>query len=68
MKAKHKMTKFKLKADKHIEKLNDMIEKMPFKGNKEEDSQQVCLMNALRNFEITVNGLEPEDFKEDENS
>jgi hypothetical protein len=53
---------FKLTAEKLIFQLEGLINEMPDKGLKEEESQKICLLNALRNFYYTVNGTEAEDF------
>ena len=42
---------------------SDIYEHMPDKGNKCLDSQKICLIQSLWKFEMTVNGLEEEDFK-----
>lgn len=54
--------KFQEQAEYHINKLNELIEKMPEKGLKSTESQKVYLQNALNSFEYAVNGVEEEDF------
>ena len=62
--------RFKTKAEALIDKLQSLIEVLPDKGLKCSVSQKVCLLNSLGSFESAVNGVEDEDFKEedDENS
>ena len=54
---------FKKRTEALISKLEDLIEKMPEKGNSMNDSQKVCLRQALNEFSYTVNGVEESDFK-----
>jgi hypothetical protein len=44
------------------EQLEDIINKLPNKGSKSEDSQKLCLINALHQLEYNINGLEITDF------
>jgi len=56
--------KFTKKAEKLIESLEDLINKMPYKGDKETVSQKIYMLNKLKSFECCVNGLEDCDFVE----
>jgi len=56
---------FKKRADALISKIEDLINKMPDKGLKSEDSQKVCLQQAIDDFSYTVNGVEPSDFEKE---
>ena len=53
---------FSLKAKHYIAMLNEMIDEMPDKGNTCEESQKICLINALKSFDNTINGVEDSDF------
>lgn len=53
---------FQTEAEKHLEALRTMIEDMPFRGNSCEESQKVCLMQALSGLEAYVSGVQPFDF------
>lgn len=44
-------------------RIQDLIEDMPYKGDKQEDSQKVCLMSAIMNLEQTINGTEKQDLE-----
>jgi hypothetical protein len=51
-----------------IDDLTDLIERMPYKGDKCECSQKMCLLITLLQFEnnllhFNVNGTMPEDFE-----
>lgn len=46
----------------HVEALKALIEKMPFRGNSSEESQQIQLTNTLMFFERAVDSVEPFDF------
>jgi hypothetical protein len=46
-----------------IDDLTDLIERMPYKGDKCECSQKMCLLITLLQFENNVNGTRPEDFE-----
>ncbi|ADC73127.1 hypothetical protein TK90_2640 (plasmid) [Thioalkalivibrio sp. K90mix] len=45
-----------------IERFRGLVAPMPHHGDKCEDSQKQCLLQALSQLEQTVNGLEPKDF------
>jgi len=53
---------FKSEVDDLVSELEDLITSMPDKGNTEEDSQRVVLMNRLNELSYAVNGVEDEDF------
>jgi hypothetical protein len=53
---------FKRLGKNLIEVMESLIKEMPDKGDKEEDSQKICLLNKLHDFEMTVNGTQPDDF------
>lgn len=54
---------FNQKATHYINMLSHMIDEMPDKGDTCEESQKICLTNALKQFQNTVNGVEDSDFK-----
>lgn len=45
-----------------IERFRGLIERMPYHGDKCEDSQRQCLLQVLFDLEKNVNGLRPRDF------
>jgi hypothetical protein len=60
-------TLFQEKAQEHLDSMQELINTfMPDKGLKEEDSQKICLINALNNLEHYVNGVTNKDFEEEE--
>lgn len=60
---------FKEKAEDLLTELETMItDELPFKGNSEEESQKVCLMNAIHKLRSIVNGVEDSDFDGGENA
>lgn len=52
---------FKDRAFILLEQLEELVNEMPFKGNSEE-SQKVCLGNAIHKLTAIVNGVEDIDF------
>ena len=53
---------FKTELENKAQELKDFInEVMPDNGLKCEQSQKVCLLNALNSFEHAINGIEDED-------
>lgn len=58
-----KAEKFKIRVEKLIDKIEDLIEKIPYHGDSCSESQKVCLKQALNEFSYTVNGVEESDFK-----
>ena len=63
---KKELVQFKTDMTILISKAEDVIQRLPDKGDKESDSQKICLINALNELEYTVNGVEVEDFIQDE--
>lgn len=57
---------FKEQANIHLERLEILINSMPNKGLKCEDSQKICLLDKLNRLDYTFNGIEEEDFIPDE--
>jgi len=47
-----------------IHQMQGYINEMPYKGDKCEDSQKVCLQNILNDLGKNLIGLEDEDFEE----
>ena len=45
----------------HIYDCRELINKMPKKGDTEEDCQKLCLLNRLNEFEYFVNGVISDD-------
>ena len=62
------MRRFVSTANTLVNKLEEHFEKLPDKGDKCCDSQKICLLNALYDVEKNINGLEPEDFIEEDES
>ena len=52
---------FKDKAYRHISELQDLIGDLPQKGSVLEECQRHCLLDALKKFEMVVNGVEQPD-------
>ncbi len=48
----------------HINRLGDVFNDMPNKGDKEDESQKICLINALKNLEAVINGTVSTDFEQ----
>ena len=59
-----KLESFKIKADMLTSQFQDLIDELPFKGLKCENSQQVCLQQTLNTLERQIDSLTEEDFKE----
>ena len=58
-------TVFKSKAEKLTASLRELIDKSILQtGEKEEDCQKICLLNALNHLEHTITGVEDTDIKE----
>ena len=55
--------KFKKRIEALIEKIEDLIDEMPYQGDSEEESQKVYLINQLNEFSYAVNGVKESDFK-----
>ena len=56
---------FKQQASVHLSSLAQFIEMMPWKGDKEEDSQKICLRNGLNRLNSIFQGIEDADLKRD---
>lgn len=56
------LSRFQIDMNNLISKAKYVIQRLPDKGDKESDSQKICLINALNELEYTVNGVEMEDF------
>ena len=53
---------YRARAEKLIEKLTDLTENnIPSHGDKEEDCQRICILNAISGVEHSVNGLRESD-------
>lgn len=60
-----KATAFKNKAEKLTASLRELIDKSILQtGEKEEDCQKICLLNALNHLEHAISGVEDIDIKE----
>lgn len=55
---------FKERLGNLVVEIESLIETMPNKGDTSSDSQKVNMLNKLREFEYTINGLELEDLIE----
>lgn len=55
--------KFKKRIEALIEKIEDLIDEMPYRGDSEKESQKVYLLNQLNEFSYAVNGVKESDFK-----
>ena len=59
-----KIDKFKKKAQKHLDALEELFNKLPEKGLTSEECQRVNLVNSLLHLGYAVNGTEQEDLDE----
>jgi hypothetical protein len=57
---------FKSEVEDLLSDVEDLILDMPDKGTTEEDSQKIVLKQRLNELYQAVNGVEDEDFEEDE--
>ena len=53
---------FKDKVEALVSQIEDVISKMPYKGDSENESQKIYLINQLNQFTYAVNGVEDSDF------
>lgn len=51
-----KLFDFQSESEGHIHSLRKLFERLPEAGLKAEDSQRVCLLNALADLQSCVNG------------
>lgn len=58
-----KAEKFKRRIETLIERIEDIINEMPYQGDSEEKSQKIYLINQLNQFSYAVNGVRESDFK-----
>ncbi len=58
-----KADKFKKMLMDKVHELEDLIKPMPQKGDTPFECQKLCVLEALKKFEHTINGIEDEDFK-----
>jgi len=58
------LTTFQAELENKISEIENLIEQMPYKGDKCETSQKICLTQALNEFGYAVNGIEQSDLKE----
>lgn len=56
-------SEFKSHVEWHLLKIENIINLLPDKGDKCENSQKICLHNALGEFMKNVNGLEQSDLE-----
>ena len=59
------LKEFKAEAEHHIDKLEDLIHRLPQKGNTSSECQRMTLQQALNEFYYAVNGTEAKDLIED---
>mgnify|MGYP006989528054 CR=1 FL=1 len=55
---------FQGQADELIAQIEALIDEMPYKGDKEADSQKICLQRCLDELQYAINGCEQEDFED----
>jgi|SanBayMetagenome_1026888.scaffolds.fasta_scaffold22374_1 hypothetical protein len=63
-----KYEKYKLEMEKLLGKMAILTTELPYKGDTCETSQKICLITAINQVQMNVNGLEVSDFFEDEDS
>lgn len=57
---------FKYLSSSHLDRMRNLIMSMPHQGDKAEDSQKIQLLHDLATLHRSVNGVEDEDFEDDE--
>jgi len=62
----NKLEKFKDKADKLLDKLEQHINKMPLKGNSSINCQRTFLQQNLNEVSYAINGITKEHLKPEE--
>ena len=60
-----KIETFKKKAESLLSKLEDLIQKMPYKGDKSDKSQKVLLQQNINEVSYAINGTYQADLIED---
>jgi hypothetical protein len=53
--------KFKNELYRLLRQIETAVELMPYKGDKCEDSQRICLIQAINELEHTINGISDKD-------
>jgi len=56
--------KFKERLESLVSEIENVIDEMPFKGNSCQESQKICLIQALNKFSFAINGIEKDDLEE----
>ena len=64
-KDEQKLIAFKQRAEVPIATLQSLIDEMPFKGLKCENSQQVCLQQTLNTLERQIDSITLNDLSDD---
>lgn len=57
---------FKGESEELLTKLEAMVSEMICEGNSEEESQKVCVQNAIGKLRMVIEGVENSDFKEEQ--
>lgn len=57
-----KAKEFKTEAEILIDKFQELINKMPIKGNTTSECQRITLQQSLSELSYSVNGVEESDF------
>ncbi len=58
--------KYKKEMEELLERMEDLTNRLPYKGDKCEDSQKICLISAIHEVYASLSGLDVIDFVEDE--
>jgi hypothetical protein len=56
-----KAKRFQRRIETLTDKISDLIDSMPDKGDTQETSQKICLRQALNEFSYVVNGIQDQD-------
>lgn len=60
-----KMEEYKNRMEKLLDEMKSLTDQLPHKGYKCEDSQRICLLQAIKKVSVCLNGLEPSDFHQE---
>lgn len=61
-----KMEEYKNQMENLLDEMKSLTDQLPHKGDKCEDSQKMCLLQAIFEVSVCLNGLEPSDLESKE--
>jgi|SanBayMetagenome_1026888.scaffolds.fasta_scaffold00620_8 hypothetical protein len=56
---------YKNQMEKLLDEMKSLTDQLPYKGDKCKDSQKMCLLQAIFEVSVCLNGLEPSDFHQE---